>query len=201
MKKVLFLMLFALVAIPVFGKGDKVKYDEDGWPVAIERKPYFGYRFFLEGAYGMGMDIQTDPFSITLNKQLRYFNAGTTHGFQFGSVFFLGAGAQYMQLVGPGVDTELPQRDIIAYGDLRFTFGGMFAGYLDLRPGIAYVWETRGWCFSSAAAIGFDIARSFQIGLEVNLLPLNIGKETATPLDALVGIRAGLSFGRGCRRR
>ena len=200
MKKVFLLVLLALLAVPVFGRGDKVKYDEDGWPIALEHKPYFGYRFFIEGAYGMGMNIQTDPFSITFNKQLRYFNAGTTHGFQLGSVFYLGAGAEYMQLVGPGVDAELPQREILAYGDLRFDFGGMFAGYLDLRPGVAYVWENKAWCLHTGMAIGFDIARSFQLGIEFNLLPLNIGKSSATPLDTLIGIRAGLSFGRGCRR-
>lgn len=201
MRKVILTALLALLAaVPSFGRGDKVKYDADGWPIALERKPYFGYRFFIEGAYGMGMTIQTDPFSITLNKQLRYFNAGTTHGFQLGSVFFAGAGAEYMQLVGPAVDTSLPQREILAYGDLRFTFGGMFAGYLDLRPGVAYVWENRAWCFYTAAALGFDVARSFQLGLELNVLPLNIGKPSATPLDTLIGIRAGLSFGRGCRR-
>ncbi len=200
MKKLFVLMLLALLAVPVFGRGDRTKYDADGWPIALEHRPYFGYRFFVEGAYGMGMSIKTDPFSITLEKQIRYFNAGTTHGFQLGSVFFAGVGAGYMQLVGSGIDHELPRREILAYGDLRFNFGGMFSGYLDLRPGVAYIWESKAWTLHTGMALGFDVARSFQLGLELNLLPLNIGKPSATPLDVLIGIRAGLSFGGGCRR-
>ena len=197
MKKLLLTILMTVCALPLLGKGG---VDEDGWPVALERKPYFGYRFFVEGAYGMGMNIQTQPFGIRFDTQRRYFNAGTTQGFQFGSLFYLGAGASYMQLLGETVDKELPFRQITAYGDLRFTFGGMFAAYVDLRPGIGYLWESKAWCFSTGAGIGFDVARSFQVGVEINLLPLNIGKESATPMDTLVGIHAGLSFGRGCRR-
>ena len=163
MRKVILTALLALLAaVPSFGRGDKVKYDADGWPIALERKPYFGYRFFIEGAYGMGMTIQTDPFSITLNKQLRYFNAGTTHGFQLGSVFFAGAGAEYMQLVGPAVDTSLPQREILAYGYLRFTCGGMFAGYLDLRPGVASILLRRLASTSPAASSSVSSSMSFR---------------------------------------
>ena len=132
---------------------------EDGWPVAIERKPFTGYRFFVEGAYGIGMDIQTHPFGIRFNTDRRYFNAGTTQGYQLGSLFFLGLGASYMQLVGESVDKELPHHQITAYGDFRFTFGRMFAAYLDLRPGVAFLWEGKSWEFATTGGLDFDIAR------------------------------------------
>ena len=195
MRKWILIAATLLLSLPVFAQRM-----EDGWPVAIERKPFTGYRFFVEGAYGIGMDIQTHPFGIRFNTDRRYFNAGTTQGYQLGSLFFLGLGASYMQLVGESVDKELPHHQITAYGDFRFTFGRMFAAYLDLRPGVAFLWEGKSWEFATTGGLGFDIARSFQLGLEVNLLPLRIGKENATPMDTLIGIHAGLSFGHGCRR-
>ena len=198
-RQLLVLLALMLLAVPAFAGGDKVKYDEDGWPLAIERS-YFGYRFFLEGSYGMGMNIKTHPFCVQLNKPLRYFTAGTIHGFQLGRVLYVGGGADYMQLTGEAVDKEQPYRAITAFGDLRLNFGGTFGGYLDLRPGGAYLWGAKRWCFYSGVGIGFDIARSFQLGLQLNLLPLNLGTERATPMDALIGIHAGLSFGHGCRK-
>jgi len=197
MKKIAAWLLLLFACIPALAWGG-----DDDWPSSsvFNRRSYFGYRFFVEGGYGMGMNIKTQPFGIGFQPALRYFDAGTTQGFQFGSLFYLGAGVSYLQLVGDAVEAEQPIRQITPYADLRFTFGSVFAAYLDLRPGMSYLLENKSWAFSSSVGFGFDIARSFQLGLELNLLPLNIGTDHTTQMDALVGVHAGLSFGGGCRR-
>ena len=155
--------------------------------------------FFMAGEL-MNISGVTDKIIKMAKALVGHFKGGLAQVNIVASVFFAGVGAGYMQLVGSGIDHELPRREILADGDLRFNFGGMFSGYLDLRPGVAYIWESKAWTLHTGMALGFDVARSFQLGLELNLLPLNIGKPSATPLDTLIGIRAGLSFGGGCRR-
>ena len=195
MKRILLAACLFMLTLPLWGRG----FDE-GFDIPA-RRSYFGYRFFIEGAYGLGMNIQTHPFTIAMNTPLRYFNAGTVQGIQVGSVFYTGAGVSYLQLIGDGVDPEQPIRHITPFVDFRFTFGGVFAAYLDLRPGVAFLWENKSWNFSACGGFGLDIARSFQLGFELNFLPLNIGKEDrATQMDALIGIHAGLSFGRDCKK-
>ena len=200
MKKYLVIASLLLLAVPVFGRGgDNLKYDDQGWPIAVGRS-YFGYRFFVEGSYGMAMLIGSEPFSISFDKQLRYFDVGTSHGYQLGKIFYFGAGVSYLQLDGENVDKNLPFRRITAFGDIRFTFGGGFSGFLDLRPGAAYLWGTKTVTLSTEFGIGFDIARWFQLGLYANLLPLNFKTDHTTQMDALLGLRASVSFGRGNRK-
>jgi hypothetical protein len=199
MKKFLVSLSLLLLAVSAFAGSDKVKYDEQGWPVAVGR-PYYGYRFFVEGSYGMAMLVGSHPFSIAFDKQLRFFDAGTSHGFQFGKIFYVGTGASYLQLDGENVDRNLPFRRITVFGDLRFTFGGGFSGFLDLRPGAAYLWGTKTVTLSTEFGIGFDIARWFQLGLYANLLPLNFNTDHTTQMDALLGLRASVSFGQGNRK-
>ena len=124
MKKIAAWLLLLFACIPALAWGG-----DDDWPSSsvFNRRSYFGYRFFVEGGYGMGMNIKTQPFGIGFQPALRYFDAGTTQGFQFGSLFYLGAGVSYLQLVGDAVEAEQPIRQITPYADLRFTFGSVFA--------------------------------------------------------------------------
>ena len=200
MQKLVAIIAAALLSLPLFARGGE---GDDGWSVGDipARRQYSGYRFFIEGAYGMGATIDTHPFSFTLNKPLRYFQVGTVHGYSLGSVVFLGAGTSYLQLIGSAVDEEQPKRESVTFADIRLTFGNAFAFYIDMRPGLSIMIQ-RGpsWQFSAGLGFGLDIVRSFHLGLEINTLPLNIGTDRASQMDLLLGIHAGLSFGGGCRR-
>ncbi len=198
MKRIIFLTITALLALNAFGQmagGASKKYRSSNNSTQVYNR---GYKGFVEvgGSVGAHIEEHWDGYDITHTETLGTFGAYTSHGYQFSSYFFAGAGIgleysndvilplfaelrcnilnpnqhKYTPFVGARAGCNL-------IGDSGF-WGNIFAGYrFPLQKSLAfnlsvgyqfhtYSWKINGGGDTSNYYDGLDQTCSIRVGLE-----------------------------------